>query len=89
MREFNIDKYGFAALGSCVFVGMLVGCLVGGWSAERFGRRVTILTAGSVLCTSGLLSAVVMDFYTFAVCRGILGMAAGVMFPVGTSLMLE
>ena len=89
MREYNVDKYGFAALGSVVFGGMLCGSLLGGYLADRLGRRFAILVAASILCTFGLLSAVTTSFYSFAAARGLVGLAVGMCVPVADSLLLE
>ena len=69
MRDFGIDKYEFAGLGSVIFGGMLVGSLAGGAVGDLYGRRNAMLMAGTVFCIFGLCSAVAPDLYTFAFSR--------------------
>ena len=89
MREFGIDKYGFAMLGSVIFGGMLFGALAGGVVGDMFGRRKAMLMAGSVFCLFGLCSAVAPDLHSFAAARVLTGFGVGAMVPVADSLLLE
>ena len=89
MREFGIDKYGFAVLGSVIFGGMLFGSLMGGATGDVYGRRTAMLLAGSIFCFFGLASAVAPNLYAFAFCRILTGVGVGAMVPVADSLLLE
>jgi MFS family permease len=89
MREFGIDKYFFAMIGSVIFAGMLVGSLAGGAVADLYGRRRSMLMSGMIFCIFAFLSAVAPDIYTFAVARVLTGFGVGGMVPVADSLLLE
>ena len=89
MREFGIDKYGFAVLGSVIFGGMLVGGLAGGAIGDLYGRRVGMLAAGTAFCVFGVCSALAPDLYSFAFARLLTGCGTGAMVPVADSLLLE
>ena len=89
MREFGIDKYGFAVLGSVVFGGMLIGGLAGGVVADLYGRRTAMLMAGTAFCVFGVGSALAPDLYSFAFSRVLTGFGVGGMVPVADSLLLE
>ena len=89
MRDFGIDKYEFAGVGSVIFGGMLVGSLTGGAVGDLYGRRIAMLMAGTVFCIFGLCSAVAPDLYTFALSRVLTGFGVGAMVPVADSLLLE
>jgi len=88
-REFGLDDYGFAALGSVIFAGLLVGNLSGGFLADAFGRRTALLTMGGMFCVAGTFSAFAPDIYTFAIARFITGIGVGAMIPVADTHLLE
>ena len=88
-REFGLDDYGFAALGSVIFAGLLVGNLTGGFVADAFGRRNGLIATGVLFCVAGTCSAFAPDIYTFAIMRFATGMGVGAMIPVADSHLLE
>jgi MFS family permease len=88
-REFGLDDLGFSMLGSTVFVGLLAGNLMGGFLADRFGRRATMLGVALIFCVFGLLSAFAPNLWIFAVSRFFTGLGVGSMVPVSDSHLLE
>jgi len=88
-REFGLDDYGFAALGSVIFAGLLVGNISGGFVADAFGRRNGLIGMGLVFVSAGTLSAFAPDIYTFAIMRFCTGIGVGAMIPVADSHLLE
>lgn len=65
------------ALGAALY-GTVIGALVGGWPAERFGRKKTLLWIGLLYLLSAIGSALATDVYTFIVARFIGGLGVGV-----------
>jgi MFS family permease len=89
MKEFGVSDMGFATLGSVIFAGLIVGNLAGGFLADAFGRRGTLLGTGALVCLAGAASAAAIDIYTFAVLRFLTGIGIGSLIPVTDALMLE
>lgn len=71
--EWNLSIEQLGLLGSTVFVGMVLGGLVGGRLADRFGRRAIILIAVTVFSLASIGSAVSLEPVFFAVTRVITG----------------
>ena len=88
-REFGLDDYGFAALGSVIFAGLLVGNISGGFVGDAFGRRNGLIGMGLVFIVAGTFSAFAPDIYTFAIMRFLTGVGVGAMIPVADSHLLE
>lgn len=88
-REFELDDIGFSVLGSTVFVGLLGGNLIGGYLADRFGRRITMISVALVFCIFGIISALAPNLWVFAVARFFTGLGVGSMVPVSDSHLLE
>ncbi len=58
--------------------GTVLGSLVGGWPADRFGRRATLLWIGILYVVSAVWSALANDVYSFIVARFIGGLGVGI-----------
>lgn len=65
------------ALGAALY-GTVIGALAGGWPAERFGRKKTLLWIGLLYLVSAIGSALASDVYTFIAARFIGGLGVGV-----------
>src|SRR3954471_13822940 len=68
--------HGFA-MASALY-GTVVGSLLGGWPADRFGRRKTLLWIGLLYLVSAIWSAVANDVHSFIIARFIGGLAIGI-----------
>jgi putative MFS transporter len=79
-------------ISSAVFVGMLIGAVVGGRLSDRFGRRPVLIWSSVAYAAMSLLSAVAPNFEILAVSRVLTGLGvqaatgvvlvyAGEMFP--------
>jgi MFS family permease len=86
MKELGVSDMGFATLGSVIFAGLIVGNLAGGFLADAFGRRGTLLGTGALVCLAGAASAAAIDIYTFAVLRFLTGIGIGSLIPEGRPL---
>ena len=58
--------------------GTVAGSLLGGWPADRFGRRPTLLWIGMLYFVSAVWSGLASDVYSFIVARFIGGVGIGV-----------
>jgi MFS transporter, SP family, arabinose:H+ symporter len=65
------------AVGSALW-GMVLGSLVGGWPADRFGRKNTLLAVGVLFFVSSVWSALAPDVYQLMIARFVGGIAVGV-----------
>ncbi len=65
------------AMGSALW-GTVLGSILGGWPADRFGRKKTLLALGVVYFVSALGSAFAPEVYTFMAARFLGGLAIGV-----------
>eukprot|EP01083_Nonionella_stella_P104246 298528_1 len=80
----------FSSLQSMYCVGGLVGALLAGWCADRYGRRITLLFANCMFMTSGIISMLYAlslfgaisvpqtSFKYFILSRIISGLASGI-----------
>jgi sugar porter (SP) family MFS transporter len=58
--------------------GTVFGAMTGGWPADRFGRRATLLLIGALYLVSAIWSALATDVYSFIIARFIGGFGVGV-----------
>ena len=58
--------------------GTVVGSVIGGWPADRFGRRPTLLSIGILYFVSAVWSALAQDVYSFIVARFVGGLGIGI-----------
>ena len=70
-----------ALLSSGIFFGMLVGGLVFGVGADRWGRRVTLCVSLAINAAFGLLSSVTKSFWVLLACRVLAGFGVGGSIP--------
>src|SRR5215475_7849864 len=65
------------AMASALY-GTVAGSLLGGWPADRFGRKFTLLWIGLFYLVSALWSGLANDVYSFIVARFIGGLGIGI-----------
>jgi sugar porter (SP) family MFS transporter len=65
------------AMGAALY-GTVLGALLGGWPADRFGRKATLLTIGLFYLAGAVWSALATNVYSFIVARALGGLAIGV-----------
>ena len=58
--------------------GTVLGSLLAGWPADRFGRRATLLWIGALYLISAVWSALATDVYSFIIARMIGGVGIGI-----------
>lgn len=60
---------------SVFFLGAILGGLVFGWMADRYGRVPALVGTNAVGAAAGIATAFVDSFWAFCVCRFLLGLA--------------
>lgn len=65
------------AMGAALY-GTVLGSLLGGWPADRFGRRATLLWIGALYFSSAVWSALATGVYSFSLARFIGGLGVGI-----------
>lgn len=65
------------AMGSALY-GTVLGALLGGWPADRFGRKPTLLVIGILYVVSAVWSALANDVYSLILARMIGGLGIGI-----------
>ncbi len=85
------DLSGFTAgvLGSASLLGMLVGNSVGGWYADRAGRKHTLVIAITTFSVFTSLTALAIGLYSAIVMRFLTGLGLGGALVAGTSYLTE
>ncbi len=74
--ELDSSLHGLAI--SMALWGTVIGSLVGGWPAEYFGRKKTLLWVGVLYLISAIGSALAPEVYSFMVSRFIGGLGVGI-----------
>jgi sugar porter (SP) family MFS transporter len=76
------------AMASALY-GTVIGSLIGGWPADRFGRRKTLLWIGALYIVGAVGSAVAGDVGTFIAARAIGGLGIGISTVVAPMYIAE
>jgi ACS family D-galactonate transporter-like MFS transporter len=82
MADLRLTNAEFGVLGSAFFVLFSPAALVVGWLADRWSPKWTIAGIAFVLAAGVLPLAGAAGFWTFLVCRGLLGAGEGPAFPM-------
>ncbi|XP_052746466.1 carcinine transporter-like [Bicyclus anynana] len=70
------DKNSYQATAQSIFfTGSIVGGIVVGWVADRFGRLPAATLSNMIGCVAGILSIFAQNFIQFSLCRFIMGMS--------------
>lgn len=75
--------------GTLFFLGMLIGAILFGRLADRYGRRRILIATVACDAVFGVLSIFAPDFYTLLALRFLTGMAVGGTLPVDYAMMAE
>jgi len=75
--QFGLNEYweGFAT--GCLALGAMIGCVLAGWSAEKYGRRYSLLIAGFLFAVSSFGMAASNGLNVFIFSRFIAGIGVG------------
>ena len=76
-RLWNLSDFSHGLAVAMALYGTIVGAAFGGWPADRFGRRNTLLWIGILFFVSAIGAALANDEYTFMFFRFIGGLSIG------------
>ena len=85
----TLASHATGALGSCIFVGFLIGSLLAGPIADTYGRRRPILAFMGLLLLAGGVAPASMSYAMLVVTRTVLGVAIGGAGPAAFTLFAE
>nr|CAD7429750.1 unnamed protein product [Timema monikensis] len=71
------------------FVGAIVGSLIWGWMGDRYGRLPALVGSNAVGMLAGIASAFCNTFWSFCLCRFLIGLAYDSCFALMYILVLE
>ena len=74
--DLSAGRHGIAM--AAALYGTVLGALFGGWPADRFGRRPTLLWIGVLYFVSAVWSGLAPGFYSFSIARFIGGFGVGI-----------
>lgn len=74
---------------SSIIVGCVIGALIGGKIADRFGRKTALLTIAVIFIVSSFGAATSQSFFIFSISRIICGFAVGMAGTASTMYMSE
>jgi MFS transporter, AAHS family, 4-hydroxybenzoate transporter len=89
LKEWNISRTELGAVFSITFIGLLVGSLVYGWIADRFGRRTTIIFGVFNFGLPILLTIWATNLTELTILRFIGGVGMGGIVPIAYTLVSE
>jgi AAHS family 4-hydroxybenzoate transporter-like MFS transporter len=89
LREWKISRTELGAVFSITFIGLLVGSLVYGWIADRFGRRATIIFGVFNFGIPILLTIWATNLTQLTILRFVGGVGMGGIVPIAYTLVSE
>lgn len=75
--DFGLSQTQVGVLTSSLLIGAAIGSITGGWMADRWGRRATLLFAGALFLVGALAQAAAPDVTVMIITRLILGVGVG------------
>ena len=75
--QFGLNEYWEGFTTGCLALGAIIGCLIAGGLAEKYGRRYGLLTAASIFAISSLGMATANNLTVFIFARFVAGIGVG------------
>ena len=88
-NEWNATEFELSLLGTLVFFGYLIGALIAGPIADKYGRKKPLVYSTLIWTIFAILSAFAANIYDFMLYRFIFGIVVGFIWPIGFSLLTE
>ena len=86
---FNLDTMWSAAVGASVFLGILVGTILGGYLTDLVGRRIMFIIDVVAIGAFSVFSMFASDPLQLVLARFVIGFFVGADYPIATSLIAE
>ena len=81
--SFHLGSVATEFLTAIVFIGCAFGSILFGWVSDRYGRRVSLLSAGILFCVSALSASAAPQVTLLVAARFVAGIALGATLLVG------
>jgi putative MFS transporter len=78
-----------AILGTCIYIGCLIGSLLSGQFSDRYGRRRPILYSNFSMLILGTLTGCISNIILFICLQAIVGLVVGIFSPLSHTIMAE
>jgi MFS family permease len=88
-NTWNLSSSQKGFLGSSVFIGIFFGALLCGKFSDVKGRKPVFVIGSIIITIFAFFSALVNDYFSFLICRGICGLGIGLSMPSAFSLATE
>lgn len=89
METFGIDNSQLVMINTATVAGGIAGRLLGGWLADRYGRRFALSLNLLIYSLGGLITAVALNYETVLASRFIVGIGLGGEFTIGLAMVSE
>ncbi|TPP65446.1 hypothetical protein FGIG_08724 [Fasciola gigantica] len=86
VKQFDVvcDHAHFQSLGTSAYMfGIIIGFLFGGWSGDRFGRRITLTVASAIEVVATIIVSTAPNYAVYVVFRSIVAIGNSVKVSVG------
>ena len=88
-NEWKLTGDQLSLIGSFIFFGFMIGSLVSGPIADRFGRKKPLIIAMIAITIAGFCSAIVPNFESLLTVRAIFGFFVGIVAPLSSTYQAE
>ena len=86
---FNLDSFWSAAIGASVFLGILVGAILGGYLTDLIGRRKMFIIDMIAIGVVSILSMFSTEPLHLVLARFFIGFFVGADYPISTAMITE
>jgi putative MFS transporter len=88
-REWSLISSQLGLIASCNLLGMLIGSVIAGYMADRYGRRATLELAIIMVGVTSAISALAWNYPAILVLRTFAGLGLGAILPIASTLVSE
>ncbi len=88
-NKWNLSSSEKGLLGSSVSIGTFFGALLCGSYSDVIGRKPVFIVGSVIVTFFAFFSALINDYFSFFICRGICGLGIGLSIPSAFSLATE
>lgn len=76
-------------LGAVIFLGMLIGAMSSSKLCDQYGRKIILIIGAILVAFFGLIASLADSHLSFSICRLMVGIGIGLVFPASTTLASE